>query len=156
MGKVVKLDELLNIVEELKKQNKTIVTTNGCFDILHAGHVRYLNQAKSFGDILVLLLNSDSSVRKIKGPSRPLNCEEDRAEIIAGLYAVDYVVIFDEETPMNMLAQIKPHVHVKGGDYTEETLPEAKIIKDGGGRVEFIKFLEGRSTTNIINKISQG
>ena len=156
MGKVVKLDELLNIVEELKKQNKTIVTTNGCFDILHAGHVRYLNQAKSFGDILVLLLNSDSSVRKIKGPSRPLNCEEDRAEVIAGLYSVDYVVIFDEETPMNMLAQIKPHVHVKGGDYTEETLPEAKIIKDGGGRVEFIKFLEGRSTTNIINKISQG
>lgn len=155
MGEVIKLNELLDIVEELKAQQKTIVTTNGCFDILHAGHVRYLKQAKELGDILVLCLNSDESVKKIKGPTRPLNNENDRAEVISALCSVDYVVIFEEETPINLLAQIKPDIHVKGGDYTEDTLPETKVIKEGGGKVQFIPFLEGRSTTNIINKIAK-
>lgn len=155
MGKVVKIDELLNIVSKFKKQNKIAVTTNGCFDILHAGHVRYLNRAKEFGDVLILCLNSDKSVKKIKGPTRPINNENDRAEVITALNSVDYAVIFDEETPENILARIKPDVHVKGGDYTENTLPETKIIKEGGGRVEFVPLVEGRSTTNIINKLSE-
>lgn len=155
MGQVVNLEELLNIVSELKKQNKIILTTNGCFDIIHAGHVRYLKQAKELGDILIMCLNSDTSVKRLKGPSRPLNHEDDRAEVISSLQAVDYVVIFEEDTPIDILAKIKPNIHVKGGDYTEDTLPETKVIKEGGGKIQFIPFVEGRSTTNIINKINQ-
>lgn len=155
MGEVVKLNQLLDIIADLKKQNKTIITTNGCFDIIHAGHVRYLREAKELGDVLVVLLNSDASVQRLKGPTRPLNHEDDRAEVMAALKAVDYVVIFEEDTPINMLAQIKPDIHIKGGDYTEDTLPETKIVREGGGKIQFIKFVEGRSTTNIINKISQ-
>lgn len=155
MGEVLQLNELLDIVSGLKQQNINIVTTNGCFDILHAGHVRYLKQAKALGDVLIVCLNSDKSVREIKGPTRPINSEEDRAEVIAALCSVNYVVVFEESTPVNLLDKIKPNIHVKGGDYTEETLPEAEIIKQGGGKVQFIPFLEGRSTTNVINKISQ-
>jgi len=155
MGKVVTQDEIVKIAEELKNKNKKIVTTNGCFDILHAGHVRYLAQAKALGDILILCLNSDNSVKRLKGPTRPLNNQDDRAEVIAALAAVDYVVVFDEDTPVNILGKIKPSFHAKGGDYTEETLPETPVIKAGGGEVRFISFVEGRSTTNIINKISE-
>lgn len=155
MGKVVDLNELLQAVSALKEQKKTIVTTNGCFDILHAGHVRYLKAAKALGDVLVLCLNSDSSVKRLKGKSRPLNTEEDRAEVIAGLESVDYVVIFSEDTPCDMLGKIKPHIHAKGGDYDENNLPEAAVIKANGGEVRFIPLVEGRSTTNIINKISK-
>lgn len=155
MGEVVNLNQLLNIVSELKKQNKTIITTNGCFDIIHAGHVRYLRHAKELGDVLIVCLNSDESVQRLKGPTRPLNHEEDRAEVMSSLCSVDYVVIFGEDTPINVLDKIKPNIHVKGGDYTEDTLPETKVIKEGGGKIQFIPFVEGRSTTNIINKISQ-
>jgi glycerol-3-phosphate cytidylyltransferase len=155
MGEVVNLNELVNIVADLKKQNKTIVTTNGCFDIIHAGHVRYLKEAKELGDVLIVCLNSDASVQRLKGPTRPLNHEDDRAEVMSALKAVDYVVLFEDDTPVEILAQIKPSIHVKGGDYTEDTLPETKVIKEGGGKIQFIKFVEGRSTTNIINKISQ-
>jgi rfaE bifunctional protein nucleotidyltransferase chain/domain len=154
MGKVVNINELIEAVSALKEQKKTIVTTNGCFDILHAGHVRYLKVAKALGDVLILCLNSDSSVKRLKGESRPLNPEADRAEVVAGLESVDYVIIFSEDTPCDILGQIKPDIHVKGGDYDENNLPEAAVIKAHGGVVRFIPLVEGRSTTNIIKKIS--
>ncbi|OGI03001.1 MAG: hypothetical protein A2Y25_03650 [Candidatus Melainabacteria bacterium GWF2_37_15] len=153
MGESVNIEELIKIVSELKAKGKTIVTTNGCFDILHAGHVRYLKQAKELGDILIVCLNSDASVKRLKGSTRPLNPEYDRAEVLAGLASVDYVVIFEEDTPSSILEKIKPNIHVKGGDYTEETLPETAVIKAAGGRVAFIPLVEGRSTTNIIKRM---
>ena len=139
--------------EILRKGKQRIVFTNGCFDILHAGHVRYLTQAKAFGDCLVLGLNTDVSVRRLKGPKRPINSELDRAEVLDGLRAVDYLVLFDEPTAENLIREVRPAVYVKGGDYTLETLPEAKIVQQYGGRVEFIRMVEGRSTTNVIEKI---
>lgn len=153
MGKVLNEEELLSEVAELKANNLKIVTTNGCFDILHVGHVRYLSQAKEQGDILIIALNSDSSVRGLKGPDRPVNKEEDRAEVLAGLLAVDYVVMFSESTPVDLLAKIKPDIHVKGGDYDLNNLPEAKVIHENGGKVVFMPMVEGKSTTNIINKV---
>ena len=127
--------------------------TNGCFDILHAGHVRYLNKSKQFGDILIVGLNSDSSVKKLKGDSRPINNELDRAEVLLGLKAVDYVVIFDENTPENLLKLVKPDIYTKGADYTIETLPEAKTVIENGGCVKFVELVQGKSTTKIIDKI---
>ena len=154
MGQVVKINELLDIIKELKSENKVVVTTNGCFDILHVGHVRYLNQAKALGDILVVCLNTDKSVKKLKGDSRPINSENDRAEVLAGLSSVDYVILFDEETPSDLLGKIKPDIHVKGGDYNVDTLPESKVIQQAGGKIIFLPFVEGKSTTGIINKIN--
>lgn len=150
---LVKQSELNNLLKQLRAQGKTIVTTNGCFDILHVGHVRYLEKAKSFGDVLIIALNSDKSVKSIKGDSRPINNENDRAEILSALRSVDYVVLFDEDSPINLLLQIKPDVHTKGADYTVETLPEAKGIIEAGGRIEFISFVEGKSTTAVIEKM---
>ena len=155
MGKVLKIDSLVNEINILKSQGKKIVSTNGCFDILHVGHVRYLQKSAALGDILVVCLNSDRSVKALKGDSRPLNNENDRAEVLAALGCVDFVAIFDEDTPVNYLAQIKPDIHTKGGDYDINTLPEAKVITDNGGRVEFISFVEGKSTTNIISKMTK-
>ncbi|MCI6086631.1 D-glycero-beta-D-manno-heptose 1-phosphate adenylyltransferase [Selenomonas sp.] len=137
----------------LRAGGKKIVFTNGCFDILHAGHVRYLEKAKAFGDVLVLGLNSDASVRANKGPSRPINSEMDRAEVVGALASVDAVVLFDELTAESIIAKVRPDVYVKGGDYTLETLPEAKIVQSYGGRVEFVSLVAGRSTTNVIEKI---
>ena len=141
--------------EVLRKGGKKIVFTNGCFDILHAGHVTYLEKARSFGDCLVLGLNTDASVRSNKGPSRPINSELDRAKVVGALRAVDYVVLFGEQTAEALIAKVKPDVYVKGGDYTLDTLPEAKIVQSYGGHVEFVQMVAGRSTTNIIDKISQ-
>ena len=135
------------------RNGKKIVFTNGCFDILHAGHVRYLTAAKSFGDVLIVGLNSDESVHKLKGEGRPVNSESDRKEVLLGLKAVDEVIIFSEQTAERLISEIKPDVYVKGGDYTLETLPEAKIVQSYGGKVEFVQLVEGRSTTNIIKKI---
>ena len=137
------------------KDGKKIVFTNGCFDILHAGHVRYLTEAKKFGDILIVGLNSDASVKKLKGDSRPINSEQDRAEVLLGLKAVDEVVIFSEQTAENLISKIQPDIYVKGGDYNLENLPEAKIVQSYGGEVKFINLVEGRSTSNIIKKISE-
>ena len=153
MGKVLTINNLVSEINELKKQGKKIVSTNGCFDILHVGHVRYLQQSANLGDILVVCLNSDRSVKALKGPTRPLNNENDRAEVLAGLASVDYVVIFDDDTPVKYLAQIKPDIHTKGGDYDVNNLPEAKVVMDNGGKLEFIQFVDGKSTTNIINKM---
>ena len=150
---LINKNELQDLLKKLRNEHKTIVTTNGCFDILHVGHVRYLQKAKSFGDILIVALNSDKSVKSIKGESRPINNENDRAEVLSALRSVDYVVLFDEDSPINLLLEIKPDVHTKGADYTIETLPEAKGIMASGGRIEFISFVEGKSTTSIINKM---
>lgn len=139
----------------LRRGGQRIVFTNGCFDLLHAGHVRYLARARSFGDCLVLGLNTDASVRRLKGPSRPINREEDRAEVVGALKSVDYVVLFGEETAEALIAEVRPAVYVKGGDYTLETLPEAKIVQSYGGRVEFVDMVAGRSTTNVIERIRQ-
>ena len=138
------------------RQNKKIVFTNGCFDIIHVGHVRYLTEAKSFGDILIVGLNTDESVRRLKGNSRPINDQNARAEVLLGLKAVDHVIFFGEETAEALIAEIKPDIYVKGGDYTLETLPEAKIVQSYGGRVELVNLVAGHSTTNIVEKILTG
>ena len=138
----------------LREAGQQVVFTNGCFDILHAGHVRYLHEARAQGDCLVLGLNSDESVRRLKGPERPINSELDRAEVVGALKSVDYVVLFGEQTAESLIAKVRPAVYVKGGDYTLDTLPEAKIVQSYGGRVHFVKMVEGRSTTNVIKKIS--
>ena len=139
--------------DELRRQDKKVVFTNGCFDIIHAGHVRYLTTARNFGDMLIVGLNTDESVRRLKGASRPINNQDDRAEVLLGLKAVDHVIFFGEATAENLIAEVKPAVYVKGGDYTLETLPEAAIVKKFGGRVELVNLVAGRSTTNIIEKI---
>ena len=152
---LINRNELNDLLNKLRNEGKTIVTTNGCFDILHVGHVRYLEKTKTFADVLIVALNSDKSVKSIKGDSRPINKEEDRAEVLSALKCVDYVVLFDEDSPIDLLLQIKPDVYTKGADYTVETLPEAKPIMENGGRVEFISFVEGKSTTSIINKMKE-
>ena len=155
MGKIVSREDIKNLITSFHNEGKTVVTTNGCFDILHVGHVRYLQKTKSFADVLIVLLNSDSSVKRIKGPDRPVNSEDDRAEILCALSCVDYVVLFDEDSPRNLLDEMKPDVYTKGADYTMDTLPEADIMRKNNTRVEFISFVEGKSTTNIINKINK-
>lgn len=152
MGKVINLIDLISVLKDFKKNNKKIVTTNGCFDILHVGHVRYLAEARSLGDVLIVGLNSDDSVRRLKGPTRPINSENDRAEVLASLISVDYVVLFNEDTPVELLSQIKPNIHAKGGDYNPDTLPESKIVQENDGKLVFIQFIEGKSTTGIIEK----
>ena len=141
------------LVEILKSQNKKVVFTNGCFDILHVGHLRYLNEAKKQGDVLIIGVNSDTSVKRLKGESRPINNQFDRAEMLSGLKAVDYTVIFEEDTPEELIATLKPSIHVKGGDYKKEDLPETKIVESYGGEVRILSFVEGKSTTNIVKKI---
>ena len=150
---LVKQSELENLLKNIRQEGKTIVTTNGCFDILHVGHVRYLEKTKSFADVLIVALNSDKSVRSIKGEGRPINNENDRAEVLSALRCVDYVVLFDEDSPIDLLLKIKPDVYTKGADYTVETLPEAKQIMKIGTKIEFISFVEGKSTTSIIEKM---
>jgi rfaE bifunctional protein nucleotidyltransferase chain/domain len=153
--KIVKREEITPVIEHLKAAGKTIVFTNGCFDILHAGHVRYLTAARQLGDCLIVGLNSDCSVRKLKGPTRPINAEEDRAEVLAGLAAVDFVVLFWEKTAEETVAVIKPDIYVKGGDYCVEQLPEAVIVAQYGGKTVLIPEVPGRSSSNIIQKISE-
>lgn len=139
--------------ETVRADGATIVFTNGCFDILHAGHVRYLTAAAMMGDFLVVGLNSDASVRRLKGEGRPIVSGADRAEVLDALRAVDIVTIFDELTAEELVRLVRPDVYVKGGDYSLDTLPEAKIVQAAGGRVEFIPFVEGHSTTNVIERI---
>ena len=136
-------------------KDKTIVFTNGCFDILHVGHKRYLEQASTLGDIFVIGVNSDESVKRLKGPSRPVNPEQDRMEILSALGFVDYVVLFDEDTPYELIKKLQPDVLVKGGDYKPDEVVGKDIVEARGGRLELISFVEGKSTTNIINKINQ-
>lgn len=155
MGQVLRRDNVAEFVRNIQKSGKTVVATNGCFDILHVGHVRYLQKTKSFADYSIVLLNSDISVKSIKGNDRPINNENDRAEILCALTCVDYVVLFDEDSPRDLLDEIKPNIYTKGADYTMETLPEADIMIKNGTKVEFIDFVQGKSTTNVINKIKE-
>lgn len=155
MGKIVTQEELIKIVREGQDKGKTFVVTNGCFDILHIGHARYLTETKKYADYSIVLLNSDKSVKTIKGENRPINNESDRAEMLTYLNCVDYVVLFEQSSPAELLERIKPDVYTKGADYTLETLPERDVVLRNNIKVEFIKFVEGRSTTNLINKISQ-
>jgi len=152
---VIKQCDINNMIESLKSADKTIVFTNGCFDILHAGHVRYLNEAKKLGDCLIVGLNSDESVRRLKGPSRPINNEEDRAEVLSALSAVDYVVVFSDATAEGLVTELQPAVYVKGGDYNIKDLPEAEIVAQYGGKTILIPEVVGKSSSNIINKMKQ-
>lgn len=156
-GETMILDRKLAsiMVEEAKKQGKIVVFTNGCFDILHVGHLRYLQEAKRRGDILIVGVNSDASVKRLKGKDRPINSEKDRAEMLCGLESVDYTVLFEEDTPVALLEELKPSIHVKGGDYKKEDLPETEIVEKHGGEVRILSFVEGKSTTNIVNKIQK-
>lgn len=151
--KIKNIDVLTELLGAEKQRGKKIVFTNGCFDLIHAGHVKYLQKAKAFGDILVLGLNSDESVRRLKGEKRPLIAQEERAHILAALDCIDYVVVFGEDTPYALIAAIRPDILVKGGDYTPETVVGRDIVEAGGGRVELVEFVDGRSTTDLIEKI---
>lgn len=151
----MKQNELEGLIKRLRNEGKTIAATNGCFDILHTGHTRYLKQAAGFADVLIVLVNSDKSVKKLKGETRPINSENDRAEVLEALKSVDYTVIFDENSPIELLLKIKPDVYAKGGDYTLETLPEAPELLKAGIRIEFVPFVSGKSTTSVIEKMKQ-
>lgn len=139
---------------ESKRSGKTVVFTNGVFDVLHAGHVRLLEQARALGDILVVGVNDDASVHRLgKGVDRPINKLEDRIEVLLALRAVDFAVAFTEDTPIALIEKIKPDVHVKGGDYRVDDLPEAEAVKRHGGRIVIVPLLEGRSTTETLRKL---
>ncbi len=153
--RILTLDEILPIIERLKSEKKAVVFTNGCFDLLHVGHVRYLGEAKGAGDVLVLGLNSDKSVRGLKGPGRPITSEVERAEILTSLRSVDYVVIFDDPDPLRLILAIRPDVLVKGEDWEEKDIIGAKEVRSWGGRVIRAKENEGSSTTNLIERIKK-
>jgi rfaE bifunctional protein nucleotidyltransferase chain/domain len=153
MRKVKNHDELRVIVEDLKAAGKKIVFTNGCFDIMHTGHARYLQLAKSYGDVLIVAVNSDDSVRRIKGPKRPIMPQAERAEMLASLAVVDYVTVFEEEDPGRVIAELMPDVLVKGGDWAVEEIVGRDIVETGGGKVYSIPYIEGASTTGIIERI---
>lgn len=152
-SKIKNRDVLAAIVEAEKAKGKTIVFTNGCFDLLHAGHVKYLQKARCLGDMLILGLNSDQSVRRLKGENRPLIGEDERAHILAALNCIDYVVLFDADTPLELITSLKPHILVKGGDYAAEDVVGKDVVESYGGRVELVSFVDGKSTTNIIERI---
>jgi len=150
---ILKLEDLAEIRKGLKKLNKKVVFTNGCFDILHAGHVDYIAKAKEKGDILIVAVNSDASCRRIKGPARPIVPEHERAFIIASLKPVDYVVIFEEDTPYETIKKLIPDVLVKGADWAIENIIGREIVEANGGSVEVIEFVNNQSSTNIIKTI---
>ena len=150
---IVSQELLLNIVNELKAQGKKIVFTNGCFDIIHPGHVSYLQESKRLGDVLIVALNTDDSVRKLKGENRPVNNQDDRAIVMDELKSVDYVTHFAEDTPFNIINKIVPDILTKGGDYIAEEIVGYDTVTKNGGNVAIINFVEGKSTTSIINKM---
>lgn len=163
MGKVCSLRQLGNIRETLRQERRIVVLTNGCFDLLHLGHVRYLQQARALGDCLIVGVNSDASVRRLKGPSRPLQPETDRAEILAALVCVDYVVLFGDDTAERLVDTLRPDIYVKGGDYAAASqeellniLPEARVVRSYGGRVQVLPYVPGKSTSALVQRIAQG
>lgn len=150
--------DLLQKCQQLRQQGKRVVFTNGCFDLLHVGHIRYLRQARALGDCLIVGLNSDGSMRQLKGPERPLVPQEERAEILAALSAVDHVVIFEELTAERLVSLLRPDIYVKGGDYQTgggKELPEERIVASYGGRVVILPLVPGRSTSSLIENIRQ-
>jgi D-beta-D-heptose 7-phosphate kinase/D-beta-D-heptose 1-phosphate adenosyltransferase len=146
-------EDLRRIIEDLKTKGKRIVFTNGCFDLLHIGHIRYLEEAKALGDILVVGVNSDQSVSRIKGPYRPILPEEERAEVLSGLGCVDYITIFDEADPLALITFLQPHILIKGGDWTKETTVGKEVVEGLGGKVVILPFVQGASTSNLIETI---
>ena len=153
MNKRHTLDHLNEIIRREKRNGKRIVLANGCFDLIHVGHIRYLKEAKAQGDILVVALNSDSSVHKLKGKARPILNEKERVEILSAFYFVDYVTVFEEATVENILRTLKPHVHAKGSDYTEETVPERETVLSYGGEIAITGGPKVKNTTEISRKI---
>jgi D-beta-D-heptose 7-phosphate kinase/D-beta-D-heptose 1-phosphate adenosyltransferase len=153
MGRLVSLDELVSVRNAFRNTGTRVVFTNGCFDVLHRGHVEFLNQAKSFGDVLVVGLNSNTSARRIKGKNRPIVSEEDRAFILANLVAVDYVCIFEEDTPLKMITAVVPDVLVKGADWGVGEIVGKEVVEAAGGFVTNIPLVPNHSTTDIVNKI---
>ena len=145
-------EDALALAERVRAAGGTVVATGGCFDLLHAGHVLLLRTARALGDCLIVLLNSDDSVRRLKGPDRPLQRAEDRAEVLAALGSVDAVLVFDEDTPEQALRRLRPHLFAKGGDYTGATLPEAAALEEWGGQAVVLPYLSGRSTTTIVQE----
>jgi rfaE bifunctional protein nucleotidyltransferase chain/domain len=148
-------EELRRVREGLRAEGRRLVFTNGCFDLLHVGHVRYLQQARSLGDALLVAINSDRSVRALKGAGRPVMNEDERAELLAALAAVDFVTVFDEESPRSLIAEVLPDVLVKGGDYALEEIHGREEVECAGGRVLSLPFVEGASTTGIIERIKE-
>ena len=155
MGKIATLPEIRVLSKKYRDANKTVVFTNGCFDILHAGHVKYLNHAASLGDILVLGLNSDHSVKLIKGENRPIIGQEHRSEVVAALSSVDYVVLFDDPDPKALIEVIMPDILVKGADWPEDQIIGGDVVKKNGGRIERVDLEPGISTTTIIKRIGE-
>jgi D-beta-D-heptose 7-phosphate kinase/D-beta-D-heptose 1-phosphate adenosyltransferase len=153
MSKILDREALITERNRLRREGLRLVFTNGCFDLLHPGHVRYLRQARALGDALVVALNSDPSVRALKGPTRPILNQQERAEIIAALEFVDYVVIFDDETPRSLIAELTPDVLVKGGDWGLDQIVGRDEVEAAGGRVLSLPYVEGLSTTDIIGRI---
>jgi D-glycero-beta-D-manno-heptose 1-phosphate adenylyltransferase len=170
MGRVVTLDKLAVALSEARRAGRRVVLTNGCFDLLHVGHVRVLQEARALGDVLVVGVNSDESVRQLKGPARPLVTAEERAEVLAALTAVDYAVVFDEPTAECLAALVRPDVYVKGADYATSgpsdgrggpdidtaRLPEARVVAEAGGRTVLVPLTPGRSTSDLVQRIRAG
>lgn len=155
LSKVVSVSTLLRHVSRARRDGRKIAFTNGCFDILHAGHVRYLTKAKKGGRCLIIGLNSDRSIRRIKGPQRPINKQQCRAEVLAALECVDWVTIFDEETPYRLIKAVKPDILIKGADWKGKTVVGEDVVKARGGRVELVTYVKGLSTTQIIETIKK-
>lgn len=155
-SKVLSADKLHVWREQLRRDHRTLVVTNGCFDLLHAGHITYLEQARNLGDALLIGLNGDLSVRTLKGPTRPLNNQQDRALVLAALGCVDGVCVFDEPRADRFLGEVQPDIYVKGGDYTVETLnqDERRAVESGGGRIVILSLVPGKSTTSLIQKMA--
>ncbi len=150
--KIVPFDQIESLFTDSFRKTHKLVFTNGCFDVLHRGHIYYLSRAREFGDLLVLGLNSDESVSRLKGPGRPVNQQQARAEVLGGLAFVDHIVIFPEDTPLNLINAVKPHVLIKGGDYKAYEIVGYEQVRSWGGKVKTIPLLEGYSSTSIIDR----
>jgi rfaE bifunctional protein nucleotidyltransferase chain/domain len=156
MGSVVTRSDLVQIREKFKRDGKKVVFTNGCFDIVHRGHVEYLTKAKALGDVLFVGMNTDASVRRLKGPTRPIVCQDDRTFVLAAFRMVDYVCLFDEDTPHELIQAVVPDVLVKGSDWAIDSIVGKDIVEAAGGTVQTIDFVPNRSTTDIIKRIATG
>ncbi len=151
--KIKEREELRKALEKLRSNGKRVVFTNGCFDLLHVGHLRYLEEARSLGDVLIVGVNSDASVRTLKGPKRPILPLQERMELLSGLGCVDYVTSFKESTPLELISILKPHILVKGGDWSKETIVGREVVEGSGGEVVVLPFVEGNSTTSLVETI---
>lgn len=153
--KIIPWDQVSSFSEQLRANNSNLVFTNGCFDLLHRGHVEYLEKARALGDFLWVGVNSSASVSRIKGPKRPIHSEEDRAIVLSALESVDFVTIFPQDTPMELIALVQPRFHTKGGDYNPDSLPETELVQSLGGKVIILPFVAGKSTTSTLKKLEE-